>query len=95
MKKIFDEYAQLPYRTELYTPLIGTVIFEYTYSYKNRLRIFVSKKKSETDTYMLEFDEYGRYVIMNSLITDEASRMLFKSKDEYYEYCRQIYKQNF
>ena len=44
---------------------------------------------------MLEFDEYGRYVIMNSLITDEAARMLFKSKDEYYEYCRQVYKQNF
>ena len=95
MKKIFDEYAQLPYKSELYTPLVGTVIFEYTYSYKGKLRIYVSKQISETETYMLEFDEYGRYVIMNSLISDTAAQMLFKSKNEYCEYCKQVYKQNF
>lgn len=44
---------------------------------------------------MLEFDEYGRYVIMNSLISDTAAQMLFKSKNEYCEYCKQVYKQNF
>lgn len=44
---------------------------------------------------MLEFDEYGRYVIMNSLINESSAKMLFRSKDEYCEYCRQVYKQNF
>ena len=95
MKKIFDEYAQLPYKSELYTPLVGTVIFEYTYSYKGKLRIYVSKQISETETYMLEFDEYGRYVIMNSLINESSTKMLFKSKKEYCEYCKQVYNQNF
>lgn len=41
---------------------------------------------------MLEFDEYGRFVIMGSLIGEFASQMLFKSKEEYCEYCRQVYK---
>ena len=44
---------------------------------------------------MLEFDEYGRYVIMNSLINESSTKMLFKSKKEYCEYCKQVYNQNF
>lgn len=94
-KRIFDEYTQIPYKSELYSPLAGKIIFEYTYSYKGKLRIFASKQVSETETYMLEFDEYGRYIIMGTLTDEFASQMLFKSKDEYCEYCRQVYKQNF
>ena len=85
MKDIFNQYQQIKYESTLYSPLIGDVTFEHTYSCNGKRRIFVSKKVTDKDKYMFEFDEFGRFVYLD-LICEEAKRLLFLNKQEYIDY---------
>lgn len=85
MKDIFNQYQQVKYESTLYSPLIGDVTFEHTYSCNGKRRIFVSKKVTDKDKYMFEFDEFGRFVYLD-LICEEAKRLLFLNKQEYIDY---------
>lgn len=57
----------------MYSPLIGEIVFEHTYSCDGKKRIFASKQVGKKNKYMFEFDEFGRFVYLD-LICEEGKR---------------------